>query len=572
MSMENFITPALSRIDAYKLGHKKMYPEGTELVYNNFTPRSEKLSSIPPHLRKHEVVVIGVQRFVKLLKTVWGTTFFSKNCDEVVSEWEELIQPLAGSIKYDASHIRALHNLGYLPLEIKAIQEGLSVPFGIPAITIKNTHPEFAWLPGFLEDFVSAELWKPMTTATIAKAYRELMEKYADITGGDKNFINWQGHDFSLRGMSGIEDGAIAGIGHLLFFAGTDNTPAVRAIKQVYSKGWAYGSVPASEHSVMCAGGKDTEKETFERMLDLYPEGIVSIVSDTWDYWDVLTVTIPSLKDKIMARKEDVYGNCKTALRPDSGDPVKIICGEEYIVADDLDEAEVTAKELFRELYYDLVANECGDDLGEYIAKVGEKYYEVTVFPYWNRHDKTYYYIDGWGKTKFSEVELTPEQKGSVEVLWEIFGGTVNEKGYRTLDKHIGLVYGDSITLERCEAILEGLKNKGFASDNIVFGIGSFTYQLLTRDSNGFAVKATYTECNGEAQDIFKEPKTDSGTKKSAKGLLSVVQEEGKIVLKQQCTKEEEQQGMLKTVFINGEVMLNEDFITVRERAGYMNM
>ena len=83
MSMENFITPALYRIDAYKLGHKKMYPEGTELVYNNFTPRSEKLSSIPPHLRKHEVVVIGVQRFVKLLKTVWDTTFFSKNCDDV---------------------------------------------------------------------------------------------------------------------------------------------------------------------------------------------------------------------------------------------------------------------------------------------------------------------------------------------------------------------------------------------------------------------------------------------------------------------------------------------------------
>ena len=156
MSMENFITPALSRIDAYKLGHKKMYPEGTELVYNNFTHRSEKLSSIPPHLRKNEVVVIGVQRFVKLLKTVWDSTFFSKNCDEVVSEWEELIQPLAGSIKYDASHIRALHNLGYLPLEIKAIQEGMSVPFGIPVITIKNTHPEFAWLPGFLEDFISA--------------------------------------------------------------------------------------------------------------------------------------------------------------------------------------------------------------------------------------------------------------------------------------------------------------------------------------------------------------------------------------------------------------------------------
>ena len=102
-----------------------------------------------------------------------------------------------------------------------------------------------------------------------------------------------------------------------MFFAGTDNTPAVRGIQQVYGKGWVYGSVPASEHSVVWAGGKDTEKETFERMLDLYPEGIVSIVSDTWDYWGVLTDIVPSLKDKIMARKEDAYGNCKTVLRPD---------------------------------------------------------------------------------------------------------------------------------------------------------------------------------------------------------------------------------------------------------------
>jgi nicotinamide phosphoribosyltransferase len=333
MSMMDFVTPALDRIDAYKLGHKKMYPEGTTLVYNNFTPRSEKLSPILPHMRKHEVVVIGVQRFVKLLKALWDTTFFSKPCDEVVSEWEEMIQPLSGAAKYDAGHIEALHKIGYLPLEIKAIREGTSVPFGTPVITIKNTHPDFAWLPGFMEDFVSAELWKPMTTATIAKAYRDLMEKYAEITGGSKDSINWQGHDFSLRGMSGIEDAANTGVGHLLFFTGTDNIPAVRSIQQVYGNGWVYGSVPASEHSVMCAGGKETECDTFERMLDMYPKGVVSIVSDTWDYWSVLTEAIPSLKGKIMSRQEDEYGNCKTVLRPDSGDPVKIICGEEYIVA-----------------------------------------------------------------------------------------------------------------------------------------------------------------------------------------------------------------------------------------------
>lgn len=807
MNMMDFVTTALDRIDAYKLGHKKMYPEGTTLVYNNFTPRSEKLSPILPHMRKHEVVVIGVQRFVKLLKTVWDTTFFNKPCEEVVGEWEEMIQSLAGAAKYNTEHIKALHQLGYLPLEIKAIREGTSVPFGIPVLTIKNTHPDFAWLPGFMEDFVSAELWKPMTTATIAKAYRDLMEKYAEITGGSKEFINWQGHDFSLRGMSGIEDAANTGVGHLLFFTGTDNVPAVKTVRRLYGKDFLYGSVPASEHSVMCAGGKETEADTFERMLDLYPESVVSLVSDTWGYWEVLTEIIPALKPKIMARKEDAYGNCKTVLRPDcySEDtsiltskgwklfsqlteddlvaqvtdkneyefvkPLKIVNqqysgemhhfkdyfgkvdllvtpnhrmvlkqnGEERIVAaekmgakghnkqamfrsahatgsidflTDIERLKIAfqadgsfctgtsssirfsfskprkierlrsilhkvgctfkeynlkdgkvefnikleasefsktfnwvdfenvssgwAKDFLQELsnwdasvrnegrfkfdttakevidVVELVAiaaghgcliSEVEDNRKEHFLKVYTAHImtDCTVGGQSWRHDKEHYHGRVYcvsvptGKVIVKRnrctmvcgnsgdpvkiicgdpeaAEGSPEQKGSVEVLWETFGGTINDQGYRTLDKHIGLIYGDSITLERCEAILEGLKNKGFASDNIVFGIGSFTYQYLTRDSNGFAMKATYIERNGVPKDIFKEPKTDGGTKKSAKGLLSVVQENGKLVLKQQCTKEEEQQGMLLPVFRDGDILIDEDFVTVRKRAGYMNM
>ena len=121
------------------------------------------------------------------------------------------------------------------------------------------------------------------------------------------------------------------------------------------------------------------------------------------------------------------------------------------------------------------------------------------------------------------------------------------------MDPHIGAIYGDSINLERAEAICEGLKHKGFASQ-AVFGIGSFTYQYNTRDTFGMAMKATYVEVNGEGREIFKNPVTDDGTKISATGLLQVKKENGKYVLHDKVTWKEEKQSELKTVFKKWEI------------------
>ena len=116
------------------------------------------------------------------------------------------------------------------------------------------------------------------------------------------------------------------------------------------------------------------------------------------------------------------------------------------------------------------------------------------------------------------------EFRGTIEQLWDVFGGTVNSKGFKQLDPHIGAIYGDSITRERCHLICQGLKEKGFASTNVVYGVGSYTYQYVTRDTLGIAMKATHGVIDGKPVDIYKDPKTDSGFKKSAKG--SVGQEE----------------------------------------------
>jgi nicotinamide phosphoribosyltransferase len=198
---------------------------------------------------------------------------------------------------------------------------------------------------------------------------------------------------------------------------------------------------------------------------------------------------------------------------------------------------------------------EMGEMNPEDYFRFGDQVYLAKVEIEWNRYDKQYYYTDGTRLISFEPVELTPEQKGAVQCLWETFGGTVNAEGFKMLDEHVGLIYGDSITLERADQILKRLKAKGFASSNVVFGIGSYTYQYVTRDSFGFAMKATYAEVNGEGSELFKDPITDNGTKKSAKGLLRVEYEDGKFVLYDQQTKEQEAQGCLQTVFKDGKLV-----------------
>lgn len=491
------INPLLAT-DFYKTGHIKQYPENTKLIYSNFTPRSNT------HAPKSEVfdgkiVLFGLQGFIfDFLIQCFNEGFFNRPHDEVVKEYKRHMDNALGANAVDVKHISDLHKLGYLPLCIKSLPEGSVVNCKIPVLTVFNTHPDFYWLSNYIETVMSNELWKPITIASIARQYRMLLEKYADATGTAKEFVLWQGHDFSARGMSGIADVSSSCAGHLLSFLGTDSISAIDYLEQNYFgyNSFIGGSVPASEHSVMCAGGKESEKDTYKRFItELYPTGIVSIVSDTWDFFGVVGKggIAEQLKEDIIARKPDALGNAKVVFRPDSGDPVKIICGD---------------------------------------------------------------------------PESTDEnvRKGAVECLWDTFGGTITDKGYKMLDSHVGLIYGDSITLERAEAILRGLQEKGFASGNTVFGIGSFTYQHITRDTYGMAMKATYAIVNDEQRELYKDPITDNGVKKSAKGLLRVEKENGEYVLYDQQTPEQEALGELKVVFSDGKSFNHVSLDEIRKR------
>lgn len=506
--------------DAYKLDHRRQYPEGTTKVLSNYTNRGSRIERVT------HVVHFGLQAFLQDWATNAWVPFFEADEDTVCDLYEEFVLSVNSQNDAGTDHIRALHKLGYLPLKFSGLPEGTLVPLRVPSFTVENTHPDFFWLVNYIETVMSSSVWQPSTSATNAYYFRQLLNKWALKTTGSTEGVEWQGHDFSFRGMAGREAAAASGAGHLLSFKGSDNLNALHWVEKNYSddvytqltpservafdkngslprrldgrvaeNGQVLGSVPATEHSVMCAGGNDegNERDTFKRLLNLYPSGIVSVVSDTWDLWNVLTDIVPSLHDEIMAR------DGKLVIRPDSGDPVEILTG--------------TTASLYG-------VREAAD-------------------------------------------------KGVIELLWEEFGGTINEQGYKVLDPHIGAIYGDSITYERAEQIFHRLAAKGFASTNVVLGVGSYTYQYVTRDTFASAVKATWVEIAGEGRAIAKDPITDNGTKKSAKGRLAVLAdpEDGLILVDGFLGAQAERFGAseLQTVWEDGEFVRKQSFGSIRD-------
>ena len=249
------INPILAK-DFYKVGHKFQYPEHTTMVYSNFTPRSDRLAN--NKFNEGKVVNFGLQGVVKwLLIDLWNDKFFNMPKEEVVRVYKRRIDNALGKDSVAVDHIEALHDLGYLPLEIKALPEGSRVNMKVPLFTVKNTHPAFFWLTNMIETAISAECWKSCTTATTAYAYYTLLSDYAQKTGSPLEFVPLQGHDFSMRGQSGIHDASQSSAGHLLSFVGTDTIPAIDYLENYYGadsdKELVGCSVPATEHSVACS-------------------------------------------------------------------------------------------------------------------------------------------------------------------------------------------------------------------------------------------------------------------------------------------------------------------------------
>jgi nicotinamide phosphoribosyltransferase len=527
--------------DFYKQSHYRMYPAGTQKVYSNLTARKSRVDGV------QTVVLFGLQYFIKeYLMHQWQENFFNKPWEKVEAKYLRMINATLGKGAVDTAHIKKLHDLGYLPLRIKALPEGVSVSIRTPCVTITNTVDHAYWLVNYLESIWSCITWQPVTSATIAREFRKMLDKYALETVGDTSFVQWQGHDFSFRGMSSMESACTSGAGHLLAFTGTDTIPAIEFLENYYGanvdKELVGASVPASEHAVasfnIIFGSNDWRfgygamlKEFVERtpagwekpepddidpklikeyaflkwyITECVPNGVASYVGDTYNLFAVVAEILPRLKPEIMARTGG-FPVDKLVIRPDSfwTDPVDCLCG-----------------------------------------------------------------FDGYHPQmeKLTAREKEVVRKGLIESLWDIFGGSTSTQGYKILDSHIGAIYGDSINKERGEKISIRLKNKGFASINCVYGIGSFTYQFNTRDTFGMAIKATYGIVNGTPIEVFKDPVSDDGMKKSAKGLIRVDLVNGHYTYTDCVSPEEEQKGELKTVFLDGKLLVDHTLADIRAR------
>lgn len=165
--------------------------------------------------------------------------------------------------------------------------------------------------------------------------------------------------------------------------------------------------------------------------------------------------------------------------------------------------------------------------------------------------------------------------------LWEEFGGTTNSKGYKVLDPHVKAIYGDSITVQRCEQIYKILMENGFACSNVALGVGSFSFQCIeedgvlkpfTRDTFSSCIKATYCEIDDKPFPIFKNPK-DGGFKKSQKGCCVVVKGsddkliyvDGRTWEEAHVSGEDAKVNLLQPVFKDGQLIKEQSLAEIRD-------
>ena len=549
--------------DFYKQAHAEQYPEGITKLISYATAR---MSRIPKEMYGDKLTVFGIQSFVKdFLIERFNETFFNVPLEEAMAEYNAIIGPTF-PIKYvNTGKFEALHKLGYLPIEIGCLTEGTRVPIRsafelpegqcqVPFMYIINTHPDFPWITEFLESVTSSEVWYPMAIANQAYYYRQIVNKWYNVTGCDSNARKSAIAEFGFRGGKSSDAAIKASSAFLTSFNKTATIPAIKYIHDYYGDpvGEIGGGMISTEHSVMCSNyAVDSDEETFLKKLfsEIYPDGAVSVVMDTYDYWaNLKRCGAGELKDIIMNREGTVF------FRGDSGDPVDIICGYEPKRYHSLAHVKLSREPI----------------------AVGEPFYV---------EDERQYYelVKENGKDTYVVVDELPfSVRGTVELLWDMFGGTVNEAGYKVLDKHVRAIYGDSITPTRANEIYRRLAEKGFAACNVALGAGSFSTQCaeapdgrlfpFTRDSYGIAVKATWCadENKGVERQLFKNPKTDTGKfKKSQRGLIYVTTDEnGEIIAKDGYTTETipKDGNLLQPIFRDGKMLKETTLAEVRQR------
>ena len=561
-------------IDFYKACHAEQYPYGMTRIYSPGTPRMSRLKDV------EEVVYIGGQAFSKeILIKAFNEAFFSLPEEEVVRQYHRIMFNSLTKDDNRADKIRDLHRLGYLPIALYTVPEGTSTAIGVPQNVFVNTHPDFAWLTNTLETLYSTYIWHIQIAAEVGKRYRKIVDEYVEKTcDPDVRAARMLG-DFSMRGQHCEVSAMKASAAWLCSFLNTATVPALMWLEDNYNcnietEEVGYGALSFEHSTVTSNYALDGDEETLLKraLTEIYPNDNFSFLTDSYDHDNFLLNVVPACKDEILAHNGTIL------FRGDSGDPVEIIAGKK-IEAVLLDEDELAdLEDYFKDYAYD---NDIDGEETCYF-NINGTFYKVFFQPeYTNERgawtDTKYWFIEDYN-IKYEEVEPSLELLGMVWYLDQIFGSTLNSKAYKVLNPKVKAIYGDSMTPSRVKEAYERLAAQGYAINNVVFGVGSFSFMCLesedgamnpyTRDTFGYAIKATYGEdANGNPVMIYKQPKA-LAWKKSPKGCI-IVAPDGQSYTDGHTFEEAHGEGvenLLELVFKDGKMVKETSLKEIRER------
>lgn len=293
--------------DSYKITHWKQYPPDTQTVYSYYESRGGEWQN---------VVFFGLQYYLQKYLQGQVITPAKIAAAEEFAEAHFGRKGMFNRAMWD--YIVNKHD-GRLPIEIKAVPEGSVIPGHNVLMTVENTDPACFALTNYLETILT-QIWYGCTVATQSREMKFLLRKYLLKTGGVEG-IDFKLHDFGYRGVSSVETAGLGAAAHLISFKGTDTVAGIEVAGQVYGEPMAGFSIPAAEHSTITAWGRANEEDALANMLAQYPTGLVAVVSDSYDIFEACSYLWGGkLRDKVLARDGVLV------IRPDSGDPVEVLC------------------------------------------------------------------------------------------------------------------------------------------------------------------------------------------------------------------------------------------------------
>lgn len=463
-----------------------------------------------PHSFDEYLIFFGLQSYIKkYLVDMFNDNFFSLDEDLIINHYKDILDKIIGSDLIDYEKLRSLHQLGYLPIEIKAIPEGTKVPLGTPMIEISNTHPDFVWVVGLMESSLRCTLRHTMYSASRAYNFRQIIDQFYELTVDDSGIYKRDKEDgaidFSAARQQSIEGSEKTSAAFLLSFNSTNTLGAYLHAKRYY--GYSFkekcpsGDSLYFKHDNLCAFPSTCDDYLYFKQLlnEVCAENDFTILTNEDQLWEYVLNILPNNKVCIANHQGRVN------IKFDASDYVHLLCGTKQF------ETFANEEDMYK-IFSDRVdtcnKNNMIPETVVYYANIldTETYYKIQI----TRDEDTLEY-----NYMINDYSPRPSDFGVVDMLYKSFGGTKNSKGYIELPYDLRLIVGKVSSPFSAYILYSKLRDKGYASSNVILGISGVAFQDETHMD--IEAKITYYEIDGKPLPVF--PKE---SRKSLHGCCTV--------------------------------------------------